>query len=176
MSTVGEVAELAAKDASYLVAAEACLRHWDGALPVDVADEDKKKFEICYPLVAHSLNQVNAALVLMKADQPFVAAVNARTAFEHALTAQWVILTYGGEQILAMHMEASHLTQVKEFSKAIGDPLELAGIVDRLGFPWRARSDGGQRQIMIALGHATHRCSSAEGQVRCTAPRSLQAG
>jgi hypothetical protein len=133
-------AQLATGDAGFAAAAEACLRHWDNALPVEVAGEDQFRFEVCFPLVAHSLNQVRAALMLVGANQPFVATANARVAFEHALTAQWVLLTYGGAKRLVRHMEASHLTSAKEFSKAVGDPPELSDIVSRSPVDGPARS------------------------------------
>ncbi len=100
MSSPDADAQLAAKDAGFVAAAEACVRHWGGALPIEVADEDQIKFRVCFPLVAHSLNQIAAALLLLRAGQPFVATANVRVAFEHALTAQWVLLTHGGEERL----------------------------------------------------------------------------
>jgi hypothetical protein len=133
-------AQLAARDAGFFAAAEACLRHWDRALPIEVADSDQVKFRVCFPLVAHSLNQVRAALMLVGANQSFVATANTRVAFEHALTAQWVLLTYGGAERLVRHMEASYLTNAKEFSKAVGDPPELSDIISRLPVDGPARS------------------------------------
>jgi hypothetical protein len=133
-------AQLAARDAGFIAAAEACLRHWDTALPVEVADSDQVRFNVCFPLVAHSLSQVRAALMLVRANQPFVATANTRVAFEHALTAQWVLLTYGGAERLVRHMEAGHLTSTKEFSKAVGDPPELSDIISRSPADGPARS------------------------------------
>jgi hypothetical protein len=148
MSSPDADAQLAAKDASFVAAADACVRHWDNALPIEVADEERIKFRVCFPLVAHSLNQVAAALVLLRAGQPFVATANTRVAFEHALAAQWVLLTHGGEQRLVRHMEASHLLRAKEFSKAVDDPLELRDIVDR------SPADGPARSYSIPMACA----------------------
>jgi hypothetical protein len=133
-------AQLAAKEAGFVAAAEACLRHWDTALPIEVADSDQVRFNVCFPLIAHSLSQVRAALMLVRANQPFVATANTRVAFEHALTAQWVLLTHGGAERLVKHMDASYLTSVKEFSKAIGDPPELSDIISRSPADGPARS------------------------------------
>lgn len=140
MSRADADGQLPARDASFVEAAEACLRHWAIALPIEVAEEAKAKFTVCFPLVAHSLSQVHAALMLLRAGQPFVATANTRVALEHALAAQWVLLTYGGEQRLVRHMEAGHLVQAKEFSKAVGDPPELKDIVGRSPADGSARS------------------------------------
>lgn len=78
--------------------------------------------------------------MLVDANQPFVATANTRVAFEHALTAQWVLLTYGDPERLVRHMEASHLKSAKEFSKAVGDPPELSDIVSRSPVDGPARS------------------------------------
>src|SRR5258707_15663768 len=106
MSNPDADAQLAAMDASFVAAAEACVLRWQGALPIEVVDEERVKFRVCFPLVAHSLSQVAAALLLLHAGQPFVATANTRVALEHALAAQWVLLTYRGEERLVRHMEA----------------------------------------------------------------------
>jgi len=132
--------QLAARNAKFVAAAEACLRHWDSALPIEVTDKAQVKFRVCFPLVAHSLSQTKAALLLLRAGQPFVATANTRVAFEHALTAQWVLLTHDGEERLVRHMEASYLLHAREFSKAVGHPPELKDIVDRPPAEGAARS------------------------------------
>jgi hypothetical protein len=168
MSSADADAQLRARDASFVEAAEACLRHWADVLPIEVAEEAKAKFPVCFPLAAHSLRQVHAALVLLRAGQPFVAAANTRVALEHALAAQWVLLTYGGEQRLVRHMEAGHLMQAKEFSNAVGDPPELKDIVRRSPADGSARSysvqmvckrfseDGLLYNLYRHLGQAVH--------------------
>ncbi len=57
MSSIDDRESLAAQEVGFLAAAEACLRHWEDALPIDVAQEQEIKFRVCFPLVAHSLNQ-----------------------------------------------------------------------------------------------------------------------
>lgn len=91
-------------------------------------------------MIAHSLNQVNAALLLLRADRPFVATANTRIAFEHSLAAQWVLLTHGGEKRLVRNMEAGYLLHAKEFSKAVSDPPELKDIVNRSPVEGKDRS------------------------------------
>lgn len=49
-------------------------------------------FRVGYPLAAHALTASAAALDLW-GPLPWVAMANIRTALEHALAAQWVLLT-----------------------------------------------------------------------------------
>src|SRR6185312_8116964 len=54
------------------------------------------KFRVVFPLAAHALNHIEAA-EYFQSSSPWVAVSSARIAFEHALTAQWVLWTEGGE-------------------------------------------------------------------------------
>src|SRR5690242_7671042 len=87
-------------DAAYLAAAEEVMtlwrRWWQPAQSVEVPVAAEMKFRVIYPLATHALNNVAAALTLMR--RPWVAGVNGRVAFEYALAAQWVLLTHGGER------------------------------------------------------------------------------
>ena len=88
-------AEVAASDAIWLRAARQCTDLWrqlwrDDAVSFDSSLEAKSG--VCFPLAAHALNHVETALGLREA-RPWVAASCTRVAFEHALIAQWVLLT-----------------------------------------------------------------------------------
>jgi len=116
-------------DAGYLSAADACVAIWDELpLPIDVPVERLRKFRVCFPLLAHAMNHVATALEIRQR-RPFVAASSSRVAFEHALSAQWVLLTHNGEEQLIRAVQYQWLTRVKDVSAAIGHPEELAGIV-----------------------------------------------
>lgn len=62
------------------------------------------KFRLCFPLAAHALNHIEASWGL-RSSLPLVAKSSARVAFEHALTAQWVLLTEDGEAELKSQMD-----------------------------------------------------------------------
>jgi hypothetical protein len=113
-------ADLAAFNAGCLHVAQQCVdlwhRRWFGRLAVDSAQE--VKFRICFPLAAHALNHVETALSLYE-QRPWVAASSTRVAFEHALAAQWVLLTDGGERELVNWMEGQRHLRVKEFADAL---------------------------------------------------------
>jgi hypothetical protein len=59
----------------------------------------RRKFTLCFPLAAHTLNHVEAAIEA-RPRRPWLAKSCARIAFEHSLTAQWVLLTADGEDRL----------------------------------------------------------------------------
>jgi hypothetical protein len=115
-------------NAKFLRAAEAAVEHWKDALPISVPDSASVKFRVCLPLIAHALNHASSGLANIS-QLPFVAATNARVAFEHALAAQWVLLTYEGEIRLIKHMEYGYLTRVKAFAQATDYPDVLKDIV-----------------------------------------------
>lgn len=89
----------------------------DSARP-EVAEHLQRKFRLCFPLAANALNHVEAALTV-KATSPWVAAASARVAFEHALTAQWVLLTESGEDKLVQEITAKGYTRANEFADAL---------------------------------------------------------
>lgn len=62
------------------------------------------KFRLCFPLAAHALNHIEASWGL-RSSLPLVAKSGARVAFEHALTAQWVLLTEDGEAELKSQLD-----------------------------------------------------------------------
>lgn len=57
-----------------------------------------------------------------------VAAGNARIALEHAVAAQWVLLTDGGAEQLVRAMGYRFMTRAHEFAQALDHPSELADV------------------------------------------------
>jgi hypothetical protein len=114
-------------NARFLRAAEAAVEHWKEALPISVSDSASVKFRVCFPLIANALNHASSGLANIS-QLPFVAATNARVAFEHALAAQWVLLTHEGEIRLVRHMEYGYLTRAKAFARVTDYPDDLKDI------------------------------------------------
>ena len=115
-------AELSAFNAGCLRMARQCVDLWhqlwrETPLAVDSALE--VKFRICFPLAAHALNHVDAALGL-HVERPWVAASSTRVAFEHAIAAQWVLLTVDGERELVNWMKRQQYVRAKEIADALG--------------------------------------------------------
>lgn len=101
--------------------------------------ELSKKFRICFPLAAHALNHVEAAVAL-HSSSPWVAMSSARIAFEHALTAQWVLWTKDGEDQLSQQMSLQDHRRSSEFVDAVAraatetpDLAESAALAEELG-------------------------------------------
>jgi hypothetical protein len=68
----------------------------DGQLKVPV--EGAVKFRATFPIAMYALNQVYAASLLTEKDREYLAVANVRVAYEHAVTAQWVLFRWcGGE-------------------------------------------------------------------------------
>ena len=80
--------------------------------------ELSRKFRVCFPLAAHALNHVEAAVTL-HSSSPWVAMSCVRIAFEHALTAQWVLWTKDGEDLLAQQMSLQDHRRSSEFIDAV---------------------------------------------------------
>ena len=123
---------IAATDARFLRAAQSVLqlwRQWWGPdKPVSVPTEVELKFRMIYPLALHALNNVAVAADLVDR-LPWVATGLARIAFEHALTAQWVLLTYDGEQQVLLELQEQAHKRAAEFHKGLGSPEEYAAMV-----------------------------------------------
>ncbi|RYG98232.1 MAG: hypothetical protein EON58_07750 [Alphaproteobacteria bacterium] len=83
------------------------------ARPLVVEGENIVRYQSMFPIARHALAQVDAALILHDAGRSFVASVNTRVALEHALIAQWVLLTKGAETLLANTIEKSHSSILK---------------------------------------------------------------
>ena len=117
------------RDLTFLQAAGDCIELWDVlTFPLSISAELERKFRVCFPLLAHSANHVATALEVYRR-RPLVASSSARIAFESALSAQWVLLTHQGEDVLVQEARHQWLVRTKEFSAAIGHPQELAEIV-----------------------------------------------
>lgn len=116
---------------NFVQATEQCLQHWNLLkFPLRITPNLARTFNVGFPLAAHALN--HAVVGLETRDRfPHVAAASARVALEHALVAQWVLLTRGGAETLVRHMEAGYLTRVKAFAGALNesDPA-LTSLVD----------------------------------------------
>ena len=106
-----------------------CIQEW-GALefPYRVATEYDKTFRVGLPLAAHALNSAKVAIDAWS-PLPWVAAANARVAFEHAFVAQWVFLTPDGPEHFMRHVAHSNLVQAQDFARAIADQPELTAMV-----------------------------------------------
>lgn len=101
--------------------------------------ELSRKFRVCFPLAAHALNHV-AAAVTLQPSSPWVATSSVRIAFEHALTAQWVLWTKDGEELLAQQMSLQDHRRSSEFIDAVvraaadtPDLAESAALAEELG-------------------------------------------
>ncbi|MGZ4532972.1 MAG: hypothetical protein ACXVXP_11550, partial [Mycobacteriaceae bacterium] len=111
-------ATLLDEDQRRLDAARRCVALWRSfPTPVEVPDQFEIKFRVIFPLAAHALNLADAGLAQLPS-YPLVAASSARLALEHAIAAQWVMLTEGGEVRIKNAMEHSWLTRVEKFARA----------------------------------------------------------
>ncbi len=114
-------ADVAILDAACLDAARECVGLWHRLwfeAPVSVDQVFEIKFRVCFPLAAHALNHVETALELLER-RPWVAASCARAAFEHALAAQWVMLTEVGERELVNWMNGQRYLRATEFADGL---------------------------------------------------------
>lgn len=86
--------------------------------PVEINRQLNLKFRLCFPLAAHALNHVDCAWALHQS-LPWIAASGARVAFEHALTAQWVLLTEGGEVQLKSQMDRAAFVRRERYVSGV---------------------------------------------------------
>lgn len=97
---------------------------------LEVSIHDSGRFNAAYPIARHALTQVSAALLLHDHGHSFAALANGRVAFEHALTAQWIILTEGSEVIIANTVERSQSLVLKGLEPYTTDiPAELRSLL-----------------------------------------------
>ncbi|MDP3950319.1 hypothetical protein [Microbacterium sp.] len=123
-------ARAAALDPAYLRAATQCLQLWQEVCDrAEVPAGLVVKFRVSFSLIAHAMNHVAQALEVIER-YPLVAATSARVALEHALTAQWVLLTKGGEETLVNHMKHSWMMRSQEFANATNTHDKLKPILD----------------------------------------------
>lgn len=76
------------------------------------------KFVVVFGLAAHALNHVKVALQVRN-ETPGVATSCGRIAFEHALTAQWMMLTEYGERELLARLSRSDYIRLNEMVSAL---------------------------------------------------------
>ncbi len=115
---------LAEADRAAEAAAEGAISMWrarwqpPNAAPCVIAKAMDPQFRVCFPLAAHALNHVETAFEL-RTHLPWVARSSARIAFEHALTAQWVLLTDSGEKRLADYFSERDYVRRNRYVEAI---------------------------------------------------------
>lgn len=118
-------------DDEYRECANAALRLYGSAGGFfQVAPGNVVKFQASFPLAMYALNQVHAALMLAERNRAYLAVANVRVAYEHAVTAQWVLLTEGAEEKLVgsvnrhsrlvVDMMADHATIPDELRDGFG--------------------------------------------------------
>ena len=89
----------------HLGAAHTCIKHFRTAPAFVVEDGLVRAFQATFPLVAHAMNQVAAALTLLEQGLGYAARANVRVAFEHAMIAQSVVHTRDGEELIVGSMQ-----------------------------------------------------------------------
>lgn len=154
---LGYADELASAEAHFVKVAESVVAQWGkwwrdpkarSGLAIEARLNDK--FVMCFPLAAHAINHIEAALAAQNAS-PWIAKSSARIAFEHALTAQWVLMTADGERKLKASFDNNEHIRGERFVKGVqslgrGDEIfaEAAhGLTDaQLSELVQARSDG----------------------------------
>lgn len=122
-------------DAGFLTAARQCValrrRWWRTGKRIDVDEASELKMRVVYPLAMHALANVELALKIVNR-APWVAAANARVAFEYSLAAQWVVLTHGGEQQIVDAMNVELDKRTRGFHEGLGSPEDYAAMVDEV--------------------------------------------
>lgn len=73
---------------------------------------------MCFPLAAHAMKHVEAALEARQ-QFPWVARASARVAFEHALTAQGILLTADGERKLIANFDNGDHTRTERLIRGV---------------------------------------------------------
>jgi hypothetical protein len=116
--------------ADLLEVTRACLHVWETLpFPMSVPAPIQDVFRVGFPLAAHALNNAHVALDTWNRF-PWVAAANARIAFEHAFIAQWVQLTEDGPHQFVRHASHQDLVAAKEFADAIAGQTDLTSATD----------------------------------------------
>ncbi|MFV9459228.1 MULTISPECIES: DUF5677 domain-containing protein [Rhodococcus] len=123
--------KLIPEESRWMAAAEECLQLFETPpARVLVAEEDNHCFRVCYPIARHALNQVEACLTLIRTGLVYPAVANVRVAFEHALVAQWVLLTDQGERAFVAATRRSSAAFVKDFAQYAKIPDDLLAGAD----------------------------------------------
>jgi hypothetical protein len=95
----------------------------DGQFRVPV--ERTVKFQATFPLAMYALNQVHAALILAEKKREYLAVANVRVAYEHSVTAQWVLFTDGAEQRLIGTINRHNRSEIEDLTTYAAVPDEL---------------------------------------------------
>jgi len=135
-------------DAEYHECAEAALRLYaqaDGHFEVEL--DNVVKFQASFPLAMYALNQVHAALMLAKAGRAYLAVANIRVAYEHAVTAQWVLFTEGTERKLVGSINRHSRLVVNALAEHATIPNELHTGFGRDGDPTMPSVEGRCRDL-----------------------------
>lgn len=117
--------ELASAEAQFLDVAESVVAQWGkwwrdpkGRSRLAVEARLRDKFVMCFPLAAHAMNHIEAALAARNGF-PWIAKSSTRIAFEHALTAQWVLMTADGERKLKASFDNNDHIRSDRFVKGV---------------------------------------------------------
>jgi hypothetical protein len=100
-----------------------------------VPQEGTVKFQASFPIAMYALNQVHAALKLSERNREYLAVANVRVAYEHAVTAQWVLFTEGAEDKLVGSINQHSRKVIKAISTHATIPDELWSGFGRDGDP-----------------------------------------
>jgi hypothetical protein len=119
------VEELASAETEFFDVAESVLTQWgkwwrDPKALSELAVEARlhDKFVMCFPLAAHAMNHIEAALAA-QSGFPWIAKSSTRIAFEHSLTAQWVLMTADGERKLKAGFDNNDHIRSARFVKGV---------------------------------------------------------
>lgn len=90
-----------------------------------VKQERQVKFQATFPIAMYALNQVHAALMLAERNCGYLAVANVRVAYEHAVTAQWVLFNEGAEEKLVGSVNRHSRQVIKAMASHAAIPEEL---------------------------------------------------
>jgi hypothetical protein len=158
VDTTEEKEELERLARLHLSAARAALEHWRATGGFEVESSAIRKFNAAYPVVAHAMAQVAAALTLHDQGLAYAARVNARVALEHALAAQWVVHSASGEDAVIGSMNRIHRNIVQDLQRGgTSIPPQLQGDLEhppdepQFNLPAVAREFDGRTQTIYPL-------------------------
>jgi len=118
-----------------------------------VKQEGQVKFQATFPIAMYAHNQVRAALILAAKNREYLAVANVRVAYEHAVTAQWVLFTEGAEEKLVGSVNRHSRQVVKAMATHAAIPEELQTGYGPLAAYQRAEGarDRSQYNALLAL-------------------------
>jgi hypothetical protein len=129
-----------------------------------VKQEGQVKFQATFPIAMYALNQVRAALILADKNREYLAVANVRLAYEHAVTAQWVLFTEGAEEKLVGSVNRHSRQVVTAMGAHAAIPEALQTGYGRDGDPTMLPLVWNSPLLLDQLPHsATHRLSSGSG-------------